>query len=80
MLCVQLKLYYSIFPQFQENMSFQNTYSSLPPLFFAEQNPENSRDQKTILYNAYLADTLGISKIISPENAQEYLSGNMILD
>ena len=59
-------------------MPFQNTYSTLPSLFFAEQKPETSRNPKTILYNSELADELGISKIISPENAQEYLSGNMI--
>ena len=61
-------------------MSFQNTYSSLPPLFFAKQNPETSRNPKTILYNSELADELGISEIISPENAHAYLSGIMIPD
>ena len=49
-------------------------------MFYIFQNPEKSKHPETIIYNTELADELGISEIISPENAQKYLSGNKIVD
>jgi len=61
-------------------MSFLNTYSTLPEIFFTSQKPEISPDPKCVLFNAELAKELGIDDIFTPKNAHEYLSGNTIPD
>jgi len=59
-------------------MPLQNSYQSLPTIFFAPQNPEYSDNPECILYNPDLAKKLEISKILSPKNAHNLLSGNTL--
>jgi uncharacterized protein YdiU (UPF0061 family) len=59
-------------------MSFQNSYQSLPSIFFAAQNPEHSDNPECVLYNTELANELGIEKLFPAENAHNLLSGNIL--
>jgi uncharacterized protein YdiU (UPF0061 family) len=61
-------------------MPLQNSYQSLPSIFFSAQNPEPSENPECVLYNSELAKTLWITDIISPENAHNQLSGNTLPD
>jgi len=60
-------------------MSFQNSYQSLPSIFFAPQNPEQSDNPECVLYNTDLAKELKITELLSPENVHNLLSGNILL-
>lgn len=62
----------------QNFLSWKNSYQSLPSIFFAAQNPEQSENPECVLYNLDLAESLGIKKIISAENAHNLLSGNTL--
>lgn len=59
-------------------MPLQNSYQSLPPLFFAPQNPEHSDNPECVLYNADLAKELEITELVPIENAHNLLSGNIL--
>jgi len=61
-------------------MSFQNSYQSLPSIFFAPQNPEQSDNPECVLYNTDLAKELKITELLSPENVHNLLSGNILPD
>jgi len=59
-------------------MPLQNSYQSLPPLFFVPQNPEHSDNPECVLYNAELAKELEIRQLLPIENAHNLLSGNIL--
>lgn len=61
-------------------MPLQNSYQSLPPIFFAAQNPEYSDNPDCVLYNLELAKELKIEKLLPAENAHNLLSGNILPD
>ena len=58
----------------KNNSQFQHTFQSLPSIFFAARNPEQSDNPECVLYNSDLAKSLGIGETISPENAHNVLS------
>ena len=64
--------------ELQQKSHFKYTYQSLPFIFFAPQNPEHSKAPECVLYNSELAEELGIKESISPENAHNLLSGNIL--
>jgi len=57
---------------------FQNTYQSLPPLFFTAQNPEPSENPECVLYNTNLAKELEIQELLPAENVHNLLGGNVL--
>ncbi|NDK09294.1 YdiU family protein [Candidatus Gracilibacteria bacterium] len=57
---------------------FKHSYQSLPAIFFAAQNPEQSDNPKCVLYNMELAKELGIQELLPAENAHKLLSGNIV--
>jgi uncharacterized protein YdiU (UPF0061 family) len=59
-------------------MPLQNSYQSLPPLFFTAQNPEHSDNPDCVLYNVKFAKELGIEELFPIENAHNLLSGNIL--
>lgn len=59
-------------------MPLQNSYQSLPSIFFAAQNPEHSENPECVLYNADLAKELEITELLPTENAHNLLSGNVL--
>jgi len=59
-------------------MPLQNSYQSLPSIFFAPQNPEHSDNPECVLYNEALAKELEIQELLSPENAHNLLWGNIL--
>ncbi len=60
------------------NTQIINTYHSLPPIFFALQNPEYSENPECVLYNSELAKELWIENLIPADNAHNLLSGNIL--
>lgn len=65
-------------PKLKNNL--YNTYQSLPSIFFAAQNPEPSGSPECVLYNSELAKTLWITEVISPKNAHDVLSWNVLIE
>lgn len=59
-------------------MSLQNSYQSLPAIFYAAWNPEPVDNPECILYNADLAKELKIEELFPAENAHNLLSGNIL--
>ncbi|MEY4065195.1 MAG: hypothetical protein RIR26_1403 [Pseudomonadota bacterium] len=59
--------------------NFEHTFSELPPLFFSEVKPTPVREPKLVVFNAPLAQELGLNPQLgsSPEGAF-YFAGNAI--
>ncbi len=63
---------------YKNKSSLKNSYKSLPSIFFAAQNPEQSDNPKCVLYNKELAKELWIQELLPAENAHNLLSGNIL--
>lgn len=58
------------------NLALQNSYQSLPFIFFAAQNPKQSDNPDCVLYNAELVKELKIGNLFPAKNAHNLLSGH----
>jgi len=59
---------------------FQNTYSSLPPRFYARVAPAPVRDPRLVVFNSRLAEELGFDPIAIEREGAAWFSGNRTPD
>ena len=50
--------------QSKTGFNLENTYLTLPNIFFSEQNPKGSKNPKLIKFNTSLAEELGLNEEI----------------
>ena len=63
--------------QSKTGFNLENTYLTLPNIFFSEQNPSGSKNPKLIKFNTSLAEELGLNEeVLNSDFGLNIFAGN----
>lgn len=60
------------------SFEFDNSYTKLPAILYQKRSPESVKNPTTLLFNAELANLLGLDAEILEKESAQYLSGNAL--